>query len=248
MQIENSKLILVLIAILILGVGSVASGQDNNTRRLDMLRELEMQKARMEEQRAKMEAIRAEQVQLEMVALSHAMIAELSTTGNNSLNLLNDKNVHRDLELIDDQVKEIDGIRKKYRARFKEAVKSMQESKSKDVSVQFKKIKKEQEQELANVLLPHQQERIKQIQYQLQLKSRGTLGVLVSGPIGKELEITPDQVKKLTEFEKTLQKETAKKIEQIKMEARKRLLKQLTPEQQLKFKKLTGDEFINSPK
>ncbi len=159
--------------------------------------------------------------------------------------ILNNPNVRRDLELLDDQYQEISRIRKEFNnqiSKLRQAIKKNPD-KAKDLSISIKRVRKEQEEAVKEVLLPHQQERLKQVKNQMQLESMGTSGALQNGEFAKELNLTAEQKKELTELNKELQKEIQEKLKQLKDKAKKKMLEKLTPEQRLKFKQMTGDEF-----
>ncbi len=159
--------------------------------------------------------------------------------------ILNDSNVRRDLELLDDQFEQISRIRKEFNSQISDLKNAIKKNpdKAKDLSISIKKARKEQDEAIKEVLLPHQQERLAQVRNQLQLESMGTSHALQNGEFAKALNITAEQKKELAELQKELQKEIQEKMKQLKEKAKKKMLEKLTPEQRLKFKQMTGDEF-----
>jgi hypothetical protein len=97
---------------------------------------------------------------------------------------------------------------------------------------------KETEEELNNILLPQQRDRLKQITFQMQNR-----GSVTGRGVAEALGLTEEQREKLQAKDRELQTEINKKIAELRAEGREQLLKELTPEQQAKYKELVGDQF-----
>jgi hypothetical protein len=98
------------------------------------------------------------------------------------------------------------------------------------------------EKELDKVLLPHQIERLKQIDLQSKLRQRGS-NALTSGDVAKALNLTDEQREKLEKRAAEVQEELQTKIRELQVEARQKMIDVLTPEQQAQLQKMMGDNF-----
>ncbi len=92
---------------------------------------------------------------------------------------------------------------------------------------------------MKKVLLPHQFDRLKQIDLQTQIQHRGA-SALTSGDIAKTLNLTDEQREKLEKRAAEVQEELQTKIRQLQADARKKMLDVLTPEQQAQARKTDG--------
>ena len=110
------------------------------------------------------------------------------------------------------------------------------------ISSLIKELKDQQKKEIEGLLLPQQQERLKQVGLQMRLKNRGTASTL-TGQLAKELNLTGDQVKRIKKRQDELKKELEEKIAKLKEESRKSLLEELTNEQRKKYDAMIGDRF-----
>jgi Spy/CpxP family protein refolding chaperone len=90
--------------------------------------------------------------------------------------------------------------------------------------------------------LPHQLERLKQIDLQSKIRQRGA-NALTSGDVAQALNLTDDQRDKLEKRAAEVQEELQTKIKELQADARKKMIDVLTPEQQAQLQKLMGDQF-----
>lgn len=167
----------------------------------------------------------------------------------NSFELLNNPGVQKDLELIDDQLERIKAINKDFGKKMAEQIKAMRGENGQmdlanigSISSLIKELKDQQKKEIEGLLLPQQQERLKQVGLQMRLKNRGTASTL-TGQLAKELNLTGDQVKRIKKRQDELKKELEEKIAKLKEESRKSLLEELTNEQRKKYDAMIGDRF-----
>ena len=87
---------------------------------------------------------------------------------------------------------------------------------------------------LDEILLPHQAERLKQLAVQFQMRGGG--GLTSSEDIAQATEYLGEQREKLRTKARDLEREMRKKLVED-------LLKELTPEQQAKYKEIVGEPF-----
>jgi Spy/CpxP family protein refolding chaperone len=100
----------------------------------------------------------------------------------------------------------------------------------------------ELEGKLKEVLLPHQFDRLKQIDVQSRIQQRGA-SALSSGDLAEALSLTAEQKEKLEKRAEEVREELQEKIRQLQTEARDKMLDVLTPEQRAKLDELMGDTF-----
>lgn len=173
----------------------------------------------------------------------------MPAVGGDSFAMLNNPSVQKDLELVDDQVSRLAEINAEFSAKMQEQMGQLQDDqgrfnlgRAKELGELIRALKERQKEEIDNILLPHQQDRLKQVSTQMQMKSMGTARAL-SGKLAKKLGITQEQKKRLQDRQKELQATMDKKMAELKANAKKELLKELTAEQRQKLKELTGDDF-----
>ena len=162
--------------------------------------------------------------------------------------MLQNPSVQKDLELVGEQMKQIQAIQNDYSAKIRDAIGDISKGgfdpeRAKDLSTVIKGMKAKQQEQINKILLPHQQDRIKQIALQMQMQSRGTAGALGNNKVAEALGITDEQKKRLKQREEELKKELQEKIAQFKEDMKKSLLDELTTEQRAKLKDMTGDKF-----
>jgi Spy/CpxP family protein refolding chaperone len=100
----------------------------------------------------------------------------------------------------------------------------------------------ELEGKLKKVLLPHQFERLKQIDVQQRIQQGGS-SALTSGELAEALNLTDEQRGKLEQRAEEVREELQEKMRQLQTEAREKMLDVLTAEQRAKLKELMGDSF-----
>ena len=170
--------------------------------------------------------------------------------GGSGLSLLNDSSVQKDLQLVDEQLQQIDEINKQFRDKMKE---KMDEFRSEDGKFNFNQgegfgqfiseLRQQQENEISNVLLPNQQDRLKQVQRRMKLQQDGSESVLTKH-LAEELGITPEQKQRIKDRAKKIQKDLASKIAELKSKAREELFTELSKDQRTKLEQMLGDEFV----
>ena len=111
-----------------------------------------------------------------------------------------------------------------------------------EIRTQFEKMRTDAEARLEKILLPHQLERLKQIELQGRLQQGGA-AALSGGQLAEALGLTPEQQDQLRQKAEEVQQEMQQKIVQLRAEAREKLLEVLTPEQRAKLESMMGDQF-----
>lgn len=163
--------------------------------------------------------------------------------------LIQDENVRKDLELVEDQVtklreigrKSFEGMREMF-SGFRDLSEEEREKKMTEIREKMQKRTEEIQKEMNEVLLPHQRERLKQITLQSRLRRGNTSDALASETITKELGITDEQKEKLKAAQEEAEKELREKTEKLRQELKDKVLKVLTAEQRAKFEKMIGEK------
>jgi Spy/CpxP family protein refolding chaperone len=153
--------------------------------------------------------------------------------GGGDLMLLNDENVQKDIELLDNQKEKLadlrDRIGEEMRALFQGGAGGDARERIREKMEEFQK-------EVDGILLPHQRDRLKQIGVQSRLRYGST-----SNAVAEALELSDDDKKKLEDKDRELTAEMNKEIAKIREKYRDKLLDVLGPEQKAKWKQLVGN-------
>lgn len=173
--------------------------------------------------------------------------------GGGLLGLAMRDDVQQELQLVDEQKDKVRGIaddmRNKVRDELRGIFEQMRDLNDEERRAKFGEIRNkveainaDMEKKLDGVLLPHQLERLKQIDLQSKIRQRGA-DALTSGDLAKALNLTDEQREKLEKRAAELQEELQAKIRDLQADARKKMLDVLTPEQQAQLQKMMGDQF-----
>jgi hypothetical protein len=164
--------------------------------------------------------------------------------------------VQKDLELIDDQVEKVNKIRQEMQQEMQDSYKTLssvpaeeRQQKYYDLSVE---LSERTEKKLMDVLLPEQQDRLRQISLQMRLRNYYALGQqLTSEDLAKKLGISEEQKDRLLALQRELQEEMQQKMREFytKMneEAEKRMFEGLTSAQRRELQTMMGERFEWSP-
>ncbi len=172
--------------------------------------------------------------------------------GSDSFALLNNSSIQKDLELVDDQMESIRAVQTEFGKKIRDQIGDISKgnfdpSRMSGLKEVIAEIQAQKKEEINKLLLPHQQDRLRQVALQMKMKSRGTSSALTSDEVAEELGITGEQIEKLKERAKKLQKEIEEKTKQLKEDAKQELIGILTPSQQKKLKEMIGDEYKPEP-
>jgi hypothetical protein len=168
--------------------------------------------------------------------------------------LLQDESVRKELDLVDEQVSKLTDIAAKLRedvqasfqgidfGSFRDLSDEERNAKMGEIREKAEKITAEGQKEIDAVLLPHQRERLKQLQVQSQMRF-GADRALASGTLAEQLGITEEQKEKLAAKQQEIQAGLQEKIAKLQEEARDELFSVLNPDQQAKLKAMIGKPF-----
>jgi Spy/CpxP family protein refolding chaperone len=173
--------------------------------------------------------------------------------GGGTLQLVQSEEVQQEIELTDDQgakLREIgDTVRDQVRSEMSGMFEGMRDLSDEERQARFGEIRekmeaitKDAEAQMQTVLLPHQFDRLKQIDVQSRLQ-RGGAGALTGGELAETLGLTDAQREQIEEKAEEVQKDLEAKISQLRVDARNQLLEVLTPEQKAKLQSMMGSDF-----
>src|SRR5256885_1523136 len=111
-----------------------------------------------------------------------------------------------------------------------------------EIRTKMESVSADTEKQLDKVLLPHQMERLKQIDLQTKVQSRGA-SALTSGDVAKALNLSDEQREKLEKRAAEVQQELQTQIKQLQADARKKMLDVLTADQRAQLEKMMGQQF-----
>lgn len=168
--------------------------------------------------------------------------------GGGALNLLQREEVREELELLDDQVKQLTELREKSTAKMRDLFANTRpggdagNDRREEMRETFRKFAEETQAEVDKVLLPHQSKRLKQLEAQMRMRGGGVLGAL-GGDVAQQLGVNEAQQEKLREKARELEADLRKKTNELRKQAQEQLLASLTAEQRAQFKELIGEPF-----
>ncbi len=160
-----------------------------------------------------------------------------------TLGLLSDPNVRAELEMVDDQYEDLKRLNSEIQERTASQLRGLDFQDTANLAKQIRFIRERSNEDLDAVLLPHQLDRLRQIQMQSQLKRRSLVDILTNDPLKSDLDITDQQSEQLREEEKEIEEDLAREIAKLREQARDRLLSKLKPSQKSEVEKMIGDAF-----
>jgi hypothetical protein len=165
--------------------------------------------------------------------------------------------VKEELDLLPDQIAALDKIRNELTVKMQDAYKELKDVPQADRQTKYLEVYSrmgaDADKRVAEVLLPHQTKRIRQIALQMRLANSGygSSAALNADDVAKELGITADQVDELkkreAELRQEIQDKTREFYKKLNEESREKLLGVLTAAQREKLKELQGDKFELNP-
>jgi len=176
-----------------------------------------------------------------------------------AINALFNKQVQRDLDLVEEQTKEISEYLKgltEYRDKLASELRELKAAgqdqqalnqRRDEMRKELEKEKQKIQSQVMEILLPHQRQRLKQVSAQFMnreaMKESKVPTGLLTPKMVDYLEIDSKQAKRIEKRSQELAKELAKKVEQLKSEAIEDLMKELSPKQRKKYRELMGERF-----
>jgi hypothetical protein len=173
--------------------------------------------------------------------------------GGGVIGLVQQEEVRQEIELNDDQEAELrtlgETVRDEIQGEMGDMFRGMRDlsdeerqARFEEIRTRFEAINKDVEGRLQKVLLPHQFDRLKQIDLQARLE-RGGAAALSEGELAETLGLTDGQREQLEERAREVQQDLDAKIRQLRLDARNQLFEVLTPEQRAKLEGMMGEQF-----
>lgn len=161
--------------------------------------------------------------------------------------MLSDKAIRGELEMVDDQYKQLQDLSSQVQKEAAEQIRNLDFSDSSWLE-QVRRIRQQAKSQIDTVLLPHQQERLRQIRMQSQMRRRTLVEIITNDPIKTELEITDDQAGELRRSEKEIEKQLEEDIAELRRKAREKLLSNLKAKQRKRVEEMIGQpyKFVDS--
>jgi hypothetical protein len=161
--------------------------------------------------------------------------------------------VQREIELSADQEEELRTLRETVQDEIRNEMGDMfrgmrdlsddeRQARFNEIRTRMDELNKGVETRLQKVLLPHQFDRLKQIDVQARVQ-RGGAAALTEGELAETLGLTEAQREQIRERSEQVQQDLNAKIQQLRLDARKQLLEVLTTEQRAKLEGMMGAEF-----
>jgi len=167
--------------------------------------------------------------------------------GGGAMGMLMREDVRKELELLDDQIAELqkigEGMRDAMRDAFSGDENVPREERFQKMRETMEKVQKDIQAKVDKVLLPHQAKRLKQLENQMNMRGGATRALGGGSPIADELGLTDAQKEKIRAKAEQLEAELRQKLAELRNKAQEELLKELTPQQQAKFKDMVGEPF-----
>lgn len=163
-------------------------------------------------------------------------------------NMIGNPSVQMDLNLVDDQKQKIVNLKKDMAKEAKRLVGQLRNGNPRpDLIDQLKSTQSDYKKKMMDLLLPNQQDRLKQIALQMHMKNSGASTAITNRVVAEALGMTPEQTKNLKAKSEELNKKLGEEIEELKVRMKNELLAELTPAQREILKELKGDAYTPQP-
>lgn len=188
-----------------------------------------------------------------------AVAQEKTSFGEFALNAMFNKQVQKELDLVDEQTTEITEQLKglmKFRNELAAELREMKTAgeaeqalikRRDEMQEELKVQKKKVESQVLDVLLPHQQKRLREVSAQFVTReamkqSKVSTGLLTPQML-EYLDVDDEQAERIEKRAEEIRKRLTGKIDKLKKEALEDLMKELSAKQKKKYRNLMGEEF-----
>ena len=194
-----------------------------------------------------------------MAFVSPAVAQEKTSFGEFKLNAMFDKQVQKELDLVDEQRAEISEQLKgltEFRNELSVELRDMKSAggaeqallnRRDEMREELKAQKKKVESQVLDILLPHQQKRLREVSAQYvnreAMKQNKVNTGLLTPQMLEYLDVDDEQAKRIAKRAEKIRKRLTEKIETLKKEAMEDLMKELSSKQKKKYRDLMGEEF-----
>jgi Spy/CpxP family protein refolding chaperone len=173
--------------------------------------------------------------------------------GGGTFGLIQQQEVQQEIELSEEQQAELQSLGDTIRNEVRDQMQGMfqglrdlsdeeRQAKFAEIRTRFEEFNKDAETRMQSVLMPHQFDRLKQIDLQSRIQ-RGGAAALTEGELADTLGLSESQRDQIREKSEQVQKDLQEKISQLRVDARNQLLDVLTPDQRAKLEAMLGAEF-----
>ena len=173
--------------------------------------------------------------------------------GGGTFGLIQQQEIQREIELSEEQQTELETLAETVRDEIRDEMQGMfqgmrdlsdeeRQTRFDEIRARFDQINKDVEARMQKVLMPHQFDRLKQIELQARIE-RGGAAALTEGELADTLGLTESQREQIQERAEQVQQDLQEKIGQLRLEARNQLLDVLTAEQRAKLEGMMGAQF-----
>ncbi|MEM7457624.1 MAG: hypothetical protein AAF456_25060, partial [Planctomycetota bacterium] len=159
------------------------------------------------------------------------------------LGLLADPDVRADLEMLDYQYEELQEKNAEIQRQAAEEIRGLDMSDMQAFAAEIRRIHASTEEQLGQGLLPHQMERLRQLQAQNQLRRRSFVEIITSDPMKSDLEISDEQAEQLREAEAAIEERVRQQIAELRVQAREELMQNLNSSQREQVDEIFGEAF-----
>ncbi len=166
--------------------------------------------------------------------------------GGGSLRLLQDEKVQGELEITDDQMDDLTSMTEDFREEMMDTFRdfrSLSEEERQELMEGMQERAKEIEEEAKAVLLPHQVDRLTQLNFQRNTTRGGTIGLAENDSLIEALDISEEQQEQMREAAVEASAKLEEKIASLRQQAQDEVLAVLTEEQRTTYNELMGDTF-----
>ena len=160
-----------------------------------------------------------------------------------TLDLLADKSVREELEMMDDQYADLQRMNEEVQKRAGDQLRALDFSDRENLVRQIRNIREQAESDLNSVLLPHQLERLRQLRSQTRLRGRSFVDVITSEPIRSDIDLSDQQARELREEEQRLEEELQREIARLREKTREELMSRLNRTQREQVEQIFGTPF-----
>ncbi len=163
---------------------------------------------------------------------------------NNPIMLLRNEKVAEELELVDDQQEELQALQEEAMQGMRDMFMGMRDMSSDEREEKMEEVGEMMEKlrdDVDGILLPHQQKRLKQLNFQNQNRRRGGTGV--SDSLADELDISEKQMEEMEKITEKGNEDIQKAIAKMREDIQKKVRGVLDTEQRQKWDELIGSQF-----
>ena len=158
-----------------------------------------------------------------------------------SLDLLADPEVRAELEMVDEQYESLRKMSDQIQRATARRIRALDFSRPDQLVEAVREIRRDADEQLASLLLPHQLERLRMLRLRAELRRSSLAEWLTRDPLRTELELTDEQARELRDSEREIEEALQRDIARLRRQAREKLISRLKPSQQEKVREWLGE-------